>query len=100
MPNNEWNRLVGQRWRELSAKEHEPFRMMALQDKKRYETVSAPQYLYFVPADHANYVVDVRIVLRAGVRCGRHRCGEASQTNSVQPLCAPGMTADKYCKYV
>ncbi len=40
MPNNEWNRLVGKRWRELSAKEHEPFRMQALQDKKRYEAVS------------------------------------------------------------
>jgi hypothetical protein len=40
MSNNEWNRLVGKRWRELTAREHEPFKQMALQDKKRYEAVS------------------------------------------------------------
>jgi hypothetical protein len=41
MSNNEWNRLVGKRWRELTPKEHEPFRVMAAQDKKRYEMVGS-----------------------------------------------------------
>lgn len=44
MSNNEWNRLVGKRWRELTPKEHEPFRQMALLDKKRYEAVRTTSY--------------------------------------------------------
>ena len=40
MSNNEWNRLLGQRWRNLSPADHEPFKLMALQDKKRFASVS------------------------------------------------------------
>ena len=40
MSNNEWNREVGKRWRELTQQEQEPFKIQAQQDKKRFEDVS------------------------------------------------------------
>jgi hypothetical protein len=50
MSNNEWNRLVGKRWRELTAREHEPFKQMALLDKKRYEAVRVGCTMHCRPA--------------------------------------------------
>mmetsp|Transcript_8791 Transcript_8791/g.19291 ORF Transcript_8791/g.19291 Transcript_8791/m.19291 type:complete len:354 (-) Transcript_8791:144-1205(-) len=35
--NNDWNKMVGKRWREMSVEEQAPFKLKAEQDKKRYE---------------------------------------------------------------
>lgn len=70
MSNNEWNRLVGKRWRELTPKEHEPFRLMALLDKKRYEAVRTTSYTDTLSSRCAlnNFVLSTLFFIRSVLR--------------------------------
>ena len=78
MSNNEWNRLLGQRWRDLSPADHEPFKLMALQDKKRFASVS----LGYVDLIVRTFL-KISVCCITGVCCGWNYCGKASQVSAL-----------------